>query len=81
MTVVATLPKNSREEVRVSLTSYRGHQLVDVRVYAGDADAERVPTPKGLALRPSFLPPLIEALRAALAAFEASGRMVEGGGR
>jgi hypothetical protein len=38
VTVLPTLPKNSREEVRVSLTSYRGHQFVDVRVYAGDGD-------------------------------------------
>ena len=70
--LIAVLPKNAREELRVSLAVYRGHHFADVRVYARRDDGETVPTPKGVAVKPAPLPALIEALRAALVALEAS---------
>ncbi len=30
---VATIPKNKLEELRITLTEYRGHDLVDLRVF------------------------------------------------
>lgn len=64
----AVIPKNSREEVRVSLDEFGGHQLVDVRVYAdfntGPVET-RGPTKKGVALAVERLPDLIAALEAA----------------
>ncbi len=32
--LVKTIPKTAREEIRVSLTEYKGHDLCDLRVYA-----------------------------------------------
>jgi Transcriptional Coactivator p15 (PC4) len=65
-------PKNSREEVRASLTTYRGHRLADIRVYVaddGDGDGDH-PTKKGLAVRVQDLPRLREAVDALIEAHE-----------
>lgn len=63
--LIATVPKNSREEIRVGLSEFKGQRLVDVRVYAGDAGSERTPTKKGIAAKVERLPELIAALQAA----------------
>ena len=62
------ITKNAAEEIRVALTEFKDHQLVDLRVYATNgATGERVPTKKGLTVKPALLASLIEALqRAAL---------------
>ena len=72
-TVVAIIRKNSLEEVRVSISEFRGHKLVDVRVFADfdGSGGEPRPTKKGVALKVELLPDLIAALRAAQ---EASSR-------
>lgn len=31
--VIATVPKNAVEEIRVSLMTYKGRDLVDIRTY------------------------------------------------
>jgi hypothetical protein len=63
---VAVIRKNASDEVRIRLTEYQGHRLVDVRVYARNpGKPEPVPTAKGVALRRELLPVLIEALTAA----------------
>src|SRR5206468_3391901 len=60
--------KNSREEVRASLTTYRGHRLADIRVYAADDDGDGDhPTRKGIAVRVRDLPRLREAVEALIA--------------
>jgi hypothetical protein len=67
-TVIAVVPKNGREEVRVSLSTYKGMHLVDTRVFAMQKDArdgERVPTKKGVAIKLVHLTALIEALQKA----------------
>jgi hypothetical protein len=64
-TVIATIPKNSREWVRVALDEYRGVNLIDVRVLV-ELNPETglpVPTKKGVSLKVEKLPTLIEALR------------------
>lgn len=61
---IATIRKNSREEVRVAIATYHGTRFADVRVYAENKAGERVPTPKGVALRLDSLEALIEALEA-----------------
>lgn len=62
---IASIRKNTREEIRVSLTSYHGTEFVDVRVYADTGLPNRVPTPKGVAVKPDNVPALIEALQRA----------------
>jgi hypothetical protein len=61
---VFAFQKNSREEVRVCLTNWQGHALVDLRVFARQSDGEWVPTRKGLTLSRSLLPELAAAVGA-----------------
>jgi len=66
--VIATVVNNAREQVRVSLGWYQGHDLIDVRITV-ELNAETnamVPTKKGFSLRVEKLPELIAALRRAL---------------
>ena len=63
---ITSIEKNAAEEIRVALTEFKDHQLVDLRVYATNgASGEQVPTKKGLTVKPALLTSLIEALRAA----------------
>ena len=71
---VATIGKNSSEEVRVLLDTFKGHHLVDMRVFAAfSAAAVKMPTKKGLSCRVEMLPDLIEGLRKAEAQARALG--------
>jgi hypothetical protein len=67
-TVIATLVKNAREQVRVSLDHYQGHDLIDVRVVMelNPETKAMMPTKKGISLRIEQLPDLISALRKAV---------------
>ena len=60
--MISRFEKNALEEVRVSLTEYRGHQLIDLRVYYLSADGEPRPTKKGLALSIGLYSELKESL-------------------
>jgi len=57
--------KNAREQVRVSLTEYQGHDLVDLRVYYQDDKGQFRPTRKGLCLSFDTLPRLKTAVEKA----------------
>lgn len=73
---IATVEKNSREEVRITLDEYQGHQLCDVRIYAdfqAGPVSMRGPTKKGVSFSTSKLPALIEALEAARSEAERRG--------
>lgn len=59
--VVATLEKNSRESVVVALSTFNGHDLIDIRIFV-DGDDGPLPTRKGVSLRIGQLPELIRAL-------------------
>jgi hypothetical protein len=48
--VIGQFEKNATEVVRLSLTEYRGHKLIDVRVYYSNDDGEYRPTKKGVSL-------------------------------
>ena len=48
--VIAQFEKNATEVVRLSLTEYRGHKLVDIRVYYSDDQGQYRPTKKGVSL-------------------------------
>ncbi len=70
--VIAVLPKNRREALRIALDHYRGANLVDLRVVVelSETSGLAIPTRKGLAVRVEMLPDLI----AALAQAEAKAR-------
>ena len=65
---VATIAKNQIEELRITLTNFKGHDLVDIRIfaepYADDGEGKRA-TKKGVCLSLEKLPELIEALQKA----------------
>lgn len=63
-TLIATVTKNNVEEVRVSLTTSHGVDLIDVRTFARPVGArgEFVPTKRGICLCRDRLPDLITAL-------------------
>jgi hypothetical protein len=62
--LIATLPKNSIENLRVSLDHYAGHNLCNLRVWFQLAGDWR-PGKQGLAVRVEQLPQLIKALQEA----------------
>ena len=63
--LIAAIPKNAIEELRVELTEYRGHHLVQARIWANydSATTPKRPTRKGFALTVERLPDLIAALK------------------
>lgn len=65
---VATIQKNSREEIRVTLAEFKGHKLVGTRVWARKDDGADIPTKSGLSVRAEKLDELIAGLQAARAA-------------
>ena len=60
--LVQSFPKNPLEEIRVSISVYRGKQYIDLRIYYKGDDGEFHPSKKGLTLSPDLLPDLVEAV-------------------
>lgn len=72
--IIAKIEKNKSEEVVISLEQFRGHNLLDIRSYADfDNSGERRPTKKGITLRVSAIPELLEALNLAHAEAKSRG--------
>jgi hypothetical protein len=64
--LIVTLKKNSIDEIRVAFSEFKGHKHLDIKVYTELEDSkDKVPTKKGLTIRPDLLPGLIEALQKA----------------
>jgi hypothetical protein len=70
---IADVPKNSREVVRVELSSFNGHELINFRVWYESGDGEMKPGRAGLALRVERLIDLQAAIAKAVAAARAEG--------
>lgn len=66
--VMATVPKNAREELRIVRKVFEGHDLLDARVWALSAvpGGDAAPTKKGLCLRPETWEALVERIAEAL---------------
>jgi hypothetical protein len=64
---IATVRKNALEEIRIELSEFNGHDLVNVRVWAEPrgGGTDRIPTKAGIACNVRLLPELIEALQQA----------------
>jgi hypothetical protein len=61
--VIAKVTKNARETIFFSLSEFRGHRLVDIRVHVpGDKEGEWVPTRKGVSLAVGLYPEFKQAL-------------------
>jgi hypothetical protein len=73
-TIIATISKNSREQVIVSIDNFHGADLVDIRVNALFDDSEDFrPTKKGAAVKVEKLPEFISALEGACAEAQRRG--------
>jgi Transcriptional Coactivator p15 (PC4) len=71
--------RRRNESVRVSLSEYQGHSIIDVRVFAIGTDGIDRPTPKGLAMGVRRLPELSRALVKAEAKARELGLIEEDG--
>jgi hypothetical protein len=59
-----TIQKNSREEIRVEPTEYKGQSLVSIRAWAKTYDGRGyIPTKKGLTVSPGVAKSLSEAIQ------------------
>ena len=61
--MIHNFQKNATEEVRVSLTEYLGHKLIDIRVYYQSEENEFRPTKKGLSISVDKFNDLKEAIK------------------
>ena len=62
---IATIPKNAREEIRVEVQDFKGHRLLNIRVWYDDGAGEYRPGKQGIALRLDRLSDLCSALEKA----------------
>lgn len=56
------ITKNAREQIRIERQDYRGHDILNVRVFYDDGTGEYRPGKQGLAVRVELVPGLIEAI-------------------
>ena len=70
-----SIRKNAAEEIRIELTEFNGHQLINIRVWTEprNGGSERIPTKAGIACRVALLPEIIDALQQAEAQARARG--------
>lgn len=76
---IATIRKNASETLHVSLDEFRGHSLINLRVFFTADDGTQRPGKAGVALRVDVLPEL----RAAILEAEAEALrlgLIKGGG-
>lgn len=65
-TLVRVIPKNAAEELRISLTEYNGHSLVDLRTYVEYRTTAKIgPTKKGVTFAVALLPEIVAGLQEA----------------
>ncbi len=61
--VISQVTKNARETILFSLSEFKGHRLVDIRVHIpGEREGEWLPTRKGVSLAVALYPAFKEAL-------------------
>lgn len=59
---LGAIPKNSREEIRITAEHFKGRDIINFRVWYRDAEGEMRPGKQGLAFRAELLPALVKAL-------------------
>lgn len=76
---VAEFQKNSREKVRVGLSTFKNYRLLQIRSWATKDGADPIPTKSGIALQLQLIPELRKALDAAEEEARRLGWIKEGG--
>ncbi len=62
MALITQIPKNSREEFRVSRDDFQGHDLINIRVFFVSKDGQMLPGKQGVAFKAELLSDFIDAL-------------------
>ena|ERR1044072_4861074 len=75
--MIGSFPKNKREEVRVTLSKYKGYDLIGLRVWFKSEDGSYQPGKSGFSIRTQLLPELMRLVDRAHA--EATRRGLLGG--
>jgi hypothetical protein len=70
---VATIKKNSREEIRISLDVFNGHRLFNMRVFFEAEDGAMRPGKNGLAFKVEKLEEFAEAVTTGLMTAKSKG--------
>lgn len=63
--LISKFRKNATEEVVIKFTQFKGHDLLDLRVYYfrdSDEEGESKPSKKGLSISTNLLPELLKGL-------------------
>ena len=68
--LIAEIPKNQKEVIRVGIEEFRGSRFIDCRVHFEGEDYEWRPTKKGIALNSECIGAVIKALQKAQKALE-----------
>ena len=63
--IVGSFPKNDREDVRVSLSKFKGYDLLGVRVWYKSENDDPRPSKSGITIRVEMLPALLELMQQA----------------
>tara|TARA_R110000751_G_scaffold233328_1_gene334180 strand:+ start:7745 stop:7960 length:216 start_codon:yes stop_codon:yes gene_type:complete len=64
---MAVIVKNSREIIRVTRDDFKGHDMVNVRVFFDAGGGEMKPGKQGVAFRAALLPDMLSALQSFVA--------------
>lgn len=56
------IPKNSREEIRITAETFKGRDIINIRIWYSDQAGEMRPGKQGLAFRLDLLPVVLETL-------------------
>ncbi|WP_234853622.1 transcriptional coactivator p15/PC4 family protein [Paracoccus everestensis] len=59
---LGTIQKNAREEIRLTAETFKGHVIINIRVWYQDDAGEMRPGKQGLAFRVDLLPTVLETL-------------------
>ena len=59
---LSTFRKNATEEIRFTAETFKGHEIINVRVWYRDADGRFRPSKQGLAFRLELLGEVLEEL-------------------
>ncbi len=72
--IIARINKNAQEELIVQLTNFKGHDLIDIRVWLKALPYEEkgnsIATRRGISLRVDAIPDLVKALKKAKEAYK-----------
>lgn len=62
MTQPVEIKKNERDVIRIERQDFKGHDLINIRVFYDAGDGEMKPGKQGVAFRAALLPDIVNAL-------------------